>query len=302
MWVGGGNDRANNPSDWNPAGAPAPGDSLTLAISATMNIHGNDLAGNVLTVGSVYPAPQGPITLNLSHNANASVLQAQYSDNPITVNVRGFDNLDLSSSFPSTPSITVDLAKYSVLTGGFSHLTFGNVMLNGAPGSIFVHDQGDSLDGTRAVITPDVLGVGAFSVDSAQSIAGFLEFKGSVSLGQTVTLAADPGRDLSSILQIDEPRAFHGMVAMNVGAEVELVGLARADSYSFANDVLTLFSGERAIDRLHVSNNATYNGQPHDIEVAKNGSTVYVTQMGLTSPPPGSTVLPVHTGYAGLCS
>ena len=57
---------------------------------------------------------------------------------------------------------------------------------------------------------------------------------------------------------------------MNVGAEVELVGLAHADSYSFADDLLTLFSGQRPIDSLHLSNDGVYNGQPHDIEVARS--------------------------------
>jgi hypothetical protein len=302
MWVGGGNNRANNPSHWTPAGAPAPGDSLTFAISGTMNIRGDDLAGNTLTVGGAYPSPVADVTLNLSHNANVSVSQAQYSDGPITANIKGYDRLDVSSSFPSTPGITVNLASHSVLFGGFSHLTFGSVTVNSESGSLFVYGQNDSLDGTRAIITPDVLGVGAFSVDSAQSMAGFIEFKHSVSSGQTVTLAADPGRDLSSVLQIDEPKAFHGSVVMDVGAKVELVGIANADSYSFANDVLTLFAGQRAIDRLHVSNDGTYNGQPHDIQVSESGSVVYVTQIGLTSPPPGSIVLPIHNPGGAICS
>ena len=48
-WLGGGNNKASNPQDWSPAGAPPAGDALTLQ-SGTMDISGNELRGDALLV------------------------------------------------------------------------------------------------------------------------------------------------------------------------------------------------------------------------------------------------------------
>ena len=60
-WVGGGSNKASNPKDWaNPNGSPGvpqPGDTLLVPtgdqqVFSTINISGNDLAGDTLSFGS----------------------------------------------------------------------------------------------------------------------------------------------------------------------------------------------------------------------------------------------------------
>ena len=48
-WIGGGNNKASNPRDWSPNGAPQAGDTLTIS-SGTMTVSGNDLKGDSLNV------------------------------------------------------------------------------------------------------------------------------------------------------------------------------------------------------------------------------------------------------------
>jgi hypothetical protein len=48
-WIGGGNNKAANPNDWSPTGDPQVGDSLMMT-HGTMNVSGNGLAGDTLTV------------------------------------------------------------------------------------------------------------------------------------------------------------------------------------------------------------------------------------------------------------
>jgi hypothetical protein len=60
IWIGGGNNKASNPKDWSPTGVPRLGDNLFIAGSTgamppngTINVVGNDLAGDTLTAGSI---------------------------------------------------------------------------------------------------------------------------------------------------------------------------------------------------------------------------------------------------------
>src|SRR6516164_6506153 len=84
-WIGGGNNQASNPNDWidtnnfNLPGAPQPGDTLVLgtpahpAASYTMNIQGNDLAGNTLFISSFIAS--GSLTANLTNHAVAAAIE-----------------------------------------------------------------------------------------------------------------------------------------------------------------------------------------------------------------------------------
>ena len=47
QWVGGGNNSAGNPNDWNDHGVPRVGDSLTMS-SGTMNVTGHQLMGDTI--------------------------------------------------------------------------------------------------------------------------------------------------------------------------------------------------------------------------------------------------------------
>lgn len=292
IWLGGGNNSARNPIDWSPMGVPQPGDTLSMPNGGTMNVRDNDLAGNAVHVGD--PLVLLEQTFNLSHHAIAAVVQNADTDSDTTVNVSGKDTLRFSSISPGSPGVTVNLEPHARLTASFD-MVFGRLTVNDGPGTKLINDQVDKLAGVSAVITPDVLGIGGFTSSSAQGTGGFLEFGRSVSSGQGVTLSGNTSQGVVSGLQIDQPREFHASVAMQPMSDIDLVGLAKADSFTFENDMLSIFAGNRLIDRLRLTNDGTVLGQSHDLVVSKSGSDVWVTQSGLTSPPIGSTTLPLHT-------
>ncbi len=67
-WVGGGDNLASDPTDWSPAVAPAPGDTLTMP-SGTMNLVDNALAGT----SSRFPLP-GPVSISTSDAASLNLV------------------------------------------------------------------------------------------------------------------------------------------------------------------------------------------------------------------------------------
>jgi hypothetical protein len=89
------------------------------------------------------------------------------------------------------------------------------------------------------------------------------------------------------------PHAFLGQVDIASGSESFVIGLAgitNADSYSYANDLLTLFDGNRPIDVLRLNDSGT-------LQVRENSSGVFVGSS--TSTLPSDTVaLPMHSGIA----
>ena len=102
-WLGGGNNHARNPNDWSPAGAPQPGDTLSM-LNGTMNVRDDDLAGNAVHVGD--PITGGQDTFNLSHHPVLAVVQQnQDTSSETTVNVSGRDTLRFSTTFPSGPQL-----------------------------------------------------------------------------------------------------------------------------------------------------------------------------------------------------
>ena len=286
-WIGGGNNSASNPDDWTPTGAPQPGEYLSIEpgepvnnnggeVGRTINISGNALAGDTLTV--VFGI--SPVTLNLSHHAQASLTMETMSGgvNQTTINLTGTDmltlNWDGTEGYPGA-SLTV----------------------NGGPGAKLVNDQTSSFYGTYAVINTDVLGVGSYTDGYARYTPGFLEFGGSVSSGQTVTVegAYYPGLGYPNCtLQIDHPREFHGSVILQSSGEIDLVGLANADGYSYANDMLSIYTHHRVIDTLLLTNDASPAGQSNELLVGKVGNSVWVEAGGLASSPSDSTALLHH--------
>lgn len=124
-WIGGGNNQATNPSDWSPSGAPQPGDTLSIA-SGTMNIFGNALAGDNLTVVS------GNADLNL-FNAFANIAVGLHTlDAPVAspvIDLSGFDEMTYTG-FNSDGTINLKAgAVFSIdlLTEDHGMLPFGGV-------------------------------------------------------------------------------------------------------------------------------------------------------------------------------
>jgi len=288
-WVGGDNNQASNPSDWSPKGAPQPGDILTMS-AGTMNINDNDLHGDQLTIAG-FLAVTAPVTLNLSHVANATVVVSNFG-NPVTVNVTGLDSLSLSDSrgfgFGGRAPVTVNMAEHSVLFGTFNMgddetLFTGDesLTISGSKQTTYINNGLDKLIGSVAKIDPNVVGTGEFVVkslgDSRSASTGSLEFGGFVSGGQTIELTgafAGPFREeFDGKLKVDDPRQFHGTIVLHDLSLADLVGLAQADTWSYSNDLLTIRAARGGvIDTLRVVSDAPTSGSVHGLTVSKTGA------------------------------
>lgn len=165
---------------------------------------------------------------------------------------------------------TTDLSLATVLT------------VSGAAGSVFNND-GNSILGGSATINADVIGKGSMNVSSG----GKLEFVQSVGSHQSITD--------TSIVQIDKPKEFAASITLaapaagNSPAEIDLEGLAKAGSYTFKNDMLRLFSGNKVIDTLRLTDQTQYG-----FAVEKTASSVNIVGIDPTHPATG-TLLPIHS-------
>jgi hypothetical protein len=290
-WVGGGRNNARAAIDWSPTGVPQPGDTLDMQ-AGTMNIRGNDLGGNTLVIG-LENQNAAPTTLNLSHNAHLSLDIARLSGDQVTVNVKGSDTLDVHTEFPSSGEFTINLANHANLAGTFN-MVFSSAVINGGDGSRFSSNGSNFVQGSSLIVDTSVKGNGNFTVSNAQSRPGQLEFKGSVSHGQSVTVRGDPGRGVMAHLQIDQPDAFNGAVALNVFGEVDLTGLSNADSYQLKHDILSIYSGRTVIDRLRLTLPPSPSGLPSDVTVRQTSTGIAIDRGRSFDT---STLLPVHDPY-----
>jgi hypothetical protein len=299
-WIGGGNNKASNPNDWSPTGVPQPGDTLQQMSGQTpltMNVSGNDLAGDTLDlVGS-----SAPFTMNMSDKAVADVSVSEpiggdtYNltqqstlnstvliDTPQVINISGSDHFSTSSS--GLGMLSVNVASSSTWTGSFS-LVDSTLTASGGSNSVFINDGSSELfDYSYTVLNLPVLGDGSFSL----VFHGFLTFGSSVGVNQSVSIAADP----QSYVVIDHPKEFLGSITLGAGPgvgdeSIDLMGLAKADSYTFKNDMLSIFSGNTVIDKLRLTDDT-----PYGFAVEKEtGSVNIVAYSHPTNPPVG---LPIH--------
>lgn len=298
-WVGGGNNKADNSQDWSPAQVPAAGDTLIMP-DGTMNVSDNDLAGNTLQVGSGQSS-SSPTTsnINLSHHADVSISQplvTNAGDFVTNIDAKGSNTLNLDAPTGSAPinvrTFDVDIQS-GALTASFT-TDYSTIAINGNGKLI---NDASTIAGSSAVIDTDVVGQGSFDVTALPTFGGVvddgsLEFGGKVGRSETITV----GHTITSAalqwdtVKIDEPKDFHGSVIMQPSAEVDLVGLGNADSYRIQDDKLQFISDNHVIDSLKLTNESSA-----DLVVSTDGNDAYVTQGGLSNPPPGSTTLPQAT-------
>lgn len=286
-WIGGGNNSAHNPNDWSPNGVPQPGDALNLQ-TGVMNARGDDLAGNTLII---HPS-QTPVAtmLNLSHHANVSVDIGREAVAQVTINVEGTATLRTNNEFPSGATFIVNLADHASLTSSFN-MVFSSAVVGGGEDSRVVNSGANSILGSNLTIDPRVKGHGSFTVGSAQSIGGQLEFGGSVSRGQDVSVSGDPERLVVSHVQVDDPDNFHGAVTLNPFGEVDLRGLTNADSYQFENDMLSIYSGSDVIEKLRLATPPPASGT-FNLSVSQTATGVAVDRGSSNA---SGTVLPLHS-------
>jgi hypothetical protein len=300
-WIGGGNNQASNAKDWSPHGAPAAGDTLTLAAaSATIKVADNDLAGDTLAITG------NGDTVNLS-NATATVTLQNVSTGtggPLTagtLNLKGTDDLTFSELLGNNPNYptagdggskaTINLANNTTWNGTFNasrtedvHNGFaGSTLTINGPSHAQFDNDGSSIVGDIAVINTHVIGQGSFTSGfiNMNSPLSTLEFGNAVDAGQAIKLNYTK-------LIIDHPNEFLASVALDSGGSViDLNDLVKANSYSFHNDMLTIYGQNgKAIDTLRLSSTEAFS-----VEKTPTGMVSIYTAF---SQPPAGTLLPLH--------
>ncbi|HJS83977.1 MAG TPA: hypothetical protein VJ779_00775 [Acetobacteraceae bacterium] len=282
-WIGGNsNDSLYTAADWSPAGTLAPGDTLSMA-SGVASLDGGNLAGDTLTIPANASAFQPySATVNLSGHATLSALVSHTAlvEQEAIFNVVGRATLHVREQANSLAStrVTENIAPYSVLKGTF--VADGhdpNVTVNGADATARFANCGDSsIAGGVAVINADVVGTGSFT---ARPFSGIM-FLHSVGAHQTVN------SDGFDRITIGRPDLFQGLVNFTGGPTnmIDLLGIT-ADSYSYRNDVLSLYRGGQVVDslRLHASTS--------QFQVTESARGISITGLP-ASQPAGSVILP----------
>ena len=140
-------------------------------------------------------------------------------------------------------------------------------------------------------VSQDVLGTGSFAVTQGASLV----FLGAVGPGQTVSVSNTTV--FGSGRLIIDPNEFHGAVDLTyvpgAGAgvpQIDLLGLTKADSYSYHNDMLSIWSGKSVIETLRLATSTPYG---FTVQLTKCGVSVIADTANHHSFP---GALPVHVG------
>ena len=234
----------------------------------------------------------------MSHKANVSLLNPIATQNTVNINVKGDDTLYVNSSYPNITTIHINIADNSALHDTFA-MNLGDVSVVGGQNARLVNDTASYLSGSSLTVGTPVTGVGSFAVKPLELRGQFtpsrLEFMGPVAHGQTVNVTGDPTNNLVSSLVIDLPAAFKGAVQLGVFGEVDLAGLANADSYSLTNDLLKIYSGCEVIDRLRLTTPAPTGPTDYAVSVSKTATGIVIDRGSVG----GGTSLPVHMAGNG---
>jgi len=295
-WIGGGNNDVNNPADWSPTGVPVIGDTIIMT-HGTMNIKGSalpDLNQDVFGALNV----EGNVTLNLSDNANVTPINIQ--SGTATIHVRGEASFPLQTDQTGASAI-VDLAANSHWVGDFSAFA-GSIVINGHNRAQFINNATSSgatvvEPGTPARVTINAdIGDGSAPIDAFAGAT--VEIGGSAASGQVFqanaySSAFGSSLDTPGIIKMDHPDQFFGQVQLGIG-EIDLVGLTKANSYSYQNDMLSIYSCGRIIDNLSLQQVPSLPGSGiGSFAVEKTAEGVSIYTVGNIHPT--GTLLPMHT-------
>lgn len=166
------------------------------------------------------------------------------------------------------------------LTGGLSASNEGKAVLNG---NILINDGSIVADdASNITINTALLGGSGMTFISGSTVTE----DGLVGGGQTVDVGTG---GLSGFFVIGNPNQFFGDVDIQRSGYVDLADL-RATSYNYLNGVLTLWNGNRPVDRLHLtSENGFSVFQVNNPGILTSG--VWVS----SGEPAVGTMLPVHS-------
>jgi hypothetical protein len=260
---------------------------------STTKISGNALSGKTLTIA-------GGTELVLTNVQIGEVFVSALPDNynPVKIDIKGSDtfNFDASAGLGNTIDTTINLEGNSIWYGTISTGDrYGNnpVFITGS-GTFDNNGASDiSYSGGFTTIDSVVGGTGSFTVSND----AILEFGKAVGANQTINVLSyqAPGT-----LVVDKASTFAASINLTEGL-VELNGIAKADSYSFMNDILSIYNGKNIVDtlRLSILNPSSYItgiGMPvptFGIDKTANGIMIY-SSYG-SGPIVGDKALTLHT-------
>ncbi len=245
MWVGGGSNLASDPAEWTPAVAPAPGDTLKMN-AGTMNLSGNALAGDTLSVGGTNPA--GPVDINVGG---------------------GHTTLNLNAtSVLGARNVSVDVAADGVLKLNAQVAHLGDLNISG---------------GTISFIGANIFGSFNQAISSKLTGNATIDLFGGNAAGETMKIGGAVGRGLKfdvsapgpsdAGLQIDHPGQFKGSITLNSGY-VALEGI-HATSGELRDGILDLFNGTKLVSSTRLADGS--NGNAGALQVQQNSVGVMIS-------------------------
>jgi hypothetical protein len=212
----------------------------------------------------------------------------------MTLNLSGEDHLRLTNGTPGWGDTKVNLADHSKWVGGFYAGVYGGGMLVQGEGQFA--NTSSIVGNGRATINADVTGTGTFEVTSYRA-SGRLEFMRPVSSGQSIAVETDTfyaGGRTYSTLQIDHPDSFGASVRLGYGELI--LNAQKADSYTFRNDLLSLYDGANVVYTMPLTLVPGVSGAT-SFGVTQTGSGVVIHADGTSTPHlwDGGTLLPQLT-------
>jgi hypothetical protein len=268
-WIGGGNNNAKNPRDWSPKGAPRPNDNLVMT-HGDMNVSGNALAGDTLSVDAPFGAP------------------------PIDINTRAKAGLDLSVRGSGHVNVHVDgTVILTDLVQNAAHLKFSGGTIRFIGTSTFNGDGGST--GSTVFDDSNLVGSGTLRLLGGDHDGDAMEIDGSVGRGLTFELG---GGAPTMSLRIDDPGKFHGLIDLTPATSppfpslfgfVAFMGL-HATSANLHDDMLLMFDCRKLVDTVRLSGGS-------GLQLEQNSQGVMLSSGGFgESQQPGGpgTIIPLH--------
>jgi hypothetical protein len=273
-------------ANWSPSGTPNPGDTLSMG-RGIMDIN-SDLHGDTLFLGQANAKTDNLINL-VGPGTSANLETTSDSNVFLNLFTNGLDHNSVDLRVHQSDvhvAITGDGGKDDVgdLTSGAWNLTESLLDIRG--GLAFVNSGVLGLDHSSMFIHDNVVGVGNMVLSSSHGEVG-----GSVGANQSIELSGDVASKTASSLTVDQPGAFDADVRLQYG-HVDLNLAATVDSYSYANDMMSLFSNGRVVDTLKLSAPDVYQDTNLAMTVSRTATGVTIDNSGLTQA--GSFLLPVH--------
>jgi hypothetical protein len=268
-WIGGRNNNAGNPRDWSPNGVPQPGDDLIIT-QGVMNVSGNALAGDTLSIDAPFGAP------------------------PIDINTRAAAELDLSVRGGGKVNVHVDgTLILDDLVQNAAHLKFSGGTIRFIGTSTFNGDGGST--GSTVFDDSNLVGSGTLRLLGGNHNGDAMEIDGSVGRGLTFELG---GGAPTMSLRIDDPGKFHGLIDLTPATFpgfpsafdfVAFMGL-HATSANLHDDMLQMFNGRKLVDAVRLSG-----GSGLQLEQNRQGVMLSAGRFGESQQPGGpGTIIPLH--------